>query len=238
MIIPATRNLLKVTVSQGDVVDNQIQEGLLGGIDSYRDSSIYEKFLESDKLYVGFVKKIESYIRSSNEMRNYMSYLKTDVGMDKCYFLQGVHKDEARIELHHYPLTLFDITDIVVQKYYRTQQKFSTMQLANEIVQLHYEGLIGLVPVSETVHELAHAGEIFIPLQWIHGDIKEFIRRYNIGMTSDHMKMLEVLLNMSKDADKIMNKNKYLLDIKRVDWQLINKDKESINIPPAPLQLK
>ena len=237
MIIPNTRNLLRVTVGQENTVDNQVSESKMEVMIPYKDPSIYEKAFENDKAYASFIKKLESYIRSSTEMRGYMSFLKTDMGMDHCFFLQGVNKDEAKIELHHYPLTLFDITNIVIQKYYRTNQKFSSMQIANEIVQLHYEGLIGLVPVSETIHELAHAGEIFIPLQWIHGDITEFIKRYNMGMTSDHMKMLDNLLSMSKNADKIMLKNNHTLGIKRVDNQIVNTKKESINIPPTPLQL-
>lgn len=216
MQLPNTKKIVNLQIGNVEGIDNTSPDIIKNDFTEYRSPSIYSYYFETEKRYPMFVKKIERIIRSSKEMRNYMYYLKSELDMGKCYFLQGVNKDEASIELHHYPFTLFDIVDIVLQKYIRTGLNYSTADIAQEVLELHYKGLVGLVPISVTAHELAHAGELFIPLQWTHGDYHKFVKKYNIGMTSDHLEMLKKLIHLSKHIETNLAKNESLLKLNPV----------------------
>ena len=43
---------------------------------------------------------------------------------------------------------------------------------------IHYSLLVGLIPVSETVHELLHANYLFVPMDKVFGNIEKFIGMY------------------------------------------------------------
>ena len=227
MIIPSVSKILdqsNLSVQPKTEVNHAIDIMSLAAAPKYMSSNIYEEYFDDDKAYVRFVKMIERSIRGSSEMKKYMSYLKRNLKLDNCAILNGVTMEEAAIELHHYPFTLFDITSIVLQSYVRNNKSYSTISIANEVVRIHYENIIGLVPLSKTVHELAHAGEIFIPLQQVYGNYKEFINKYNSGMYSEHLSMLKQLIQMSNDADSQARNNKKLM-VKPVQWQIVDNRK-------------
>jgi hypothetical protein len=131
--------------------------------------------------------------------------------------MEGIDSETAGIEMHHYPFTLYDLVDIVITKRNRANQGFSTIEVANEVVELHYRNLIGLVPLSKTAHQLAHSGEIFIDLRHVFGNYKEFISQYNAGMTGEHIERLQRLLALTNNPSAL-ERNKELLSINRTQW--------------------
>ena len=227
MIIPAVSKILdqsNLSIQPKAEVNHAIDIMSLAAAPKYMSSNIYEEYYDDDKAYVRFVKMIERSIRGSSEMKKYMSYLKRNMKMDNCAILNGVSMEEVAIELHHYPFTLFDITSIVLQSYIRNNKSYSTISIANEVVKIHYENIIGLIPLSKTIHELAHAGEVFIPLQQVYGNYKEFISRYNSGMYSEHLTMLKQLIKMSTD-EASQKRNLQKLTVKPVQWQIVDNRK-------------
>jgi hypothetical protein len=50
--------------------------------------------------------------------------------------------------------------------------------VAKEVMSLHYKLVIGLIPLSETVHELAHSGRLFIPIDKVLGRYNLFVECY------------------------------------------------------------
>lgn len=137
--------------------------------------------LNDDKDFNKYITDIERIIRGSFEYRSYIKYLKDYMGMDKCAFIKGVSNKETydiKIEIHHYPFTLRDIVQIVVNKRAFNHESLSVFMVAKEVMSLHYKSLVGLVPLSETVHELAHSGRIFIPTDIVFGRYKLFIQYY------------------------------------------------------------
>jgi hypothetical protein len=73
-------------------------------------------------------------------------------------------------------------------------------EVANEVMECHYEGIVGLLPLSVTVHELVHSGKLFIPLQFIDEGFNTFLNRYyttikNMDGLTD---MLEAKIRLSK----------------------------------------
>lgn len=158
----------------------------------------------TDRDKVKQVKGIERIVRGSQEYKQYVAFLRKEVDMTMCsYFTNISKKDGAKvsIEIHHEPFTLFDITLIVLEKWMAEGMKINPILIAEEVMRLHYQGKVGLIPLSLTVHDLVHEGKIFIPLQNVYGDFISFLEEYEPYITQDLQDILEIKLKMSKDVD-------------------------------------
>ena len=91
--------------------------------------------------------------------------------MNQCSFLQVSNNDayKIKIEIHHYPFTLYDIVCIVYKKRVANYESLDVEMIAKEVTMLHYKLLVGLIPLSVTVHQLVHEGKLFIPVQNVLG---------------------------------------------------------------------
>lgn len=186
-------------------------------IPEYGEYNHHVDDIDGGKRYIRLIKDIERIARGSPELRRYIKYLGTELNLNSCKIMDGIDTDTASIEIHHYPFTLYDLVDIVITKRNRANQGFSTIDIAREVVELHYRNLVGLVPLTKTAHQLAHSGELFIDLRHVFGNYKEFITQYNAGMTGEHIERLQRLLSLSNNpnADE---RNKELLGINRTQW--------------------
>jgi hypothetical protein len=137
--------------------------------------------LEDEKDYKRFITDIEREVRKSFEYRQFIKYIRDNMDMNKCSFLKGVSNDETfdiKIEIHHYPFTLHDISEIVLRKRQYYGESTQLQMVAKEVMQLHYKLIIGLIPLSQTVHKLAHNGRIFIPVDKVLGRYNIFVKYY------------------------------------------------------------
>lgn len=137
--------------------------------------------LEDDKDYDRFIKDVESQVRRSFEYRSFIRYLRENMDMNKCSFLKGVSNEETfdiKIEIHHYPFSLRDICDIVFRKRSFYNESLNLQMVAKEVMKLHYELIVGLIPLSETVHEVTHSGRLFIPVDKVLGRYHIFVEYY------------------------------------------------------------
>lgn len=143
---------------------------------------IYDTLATDDeKARKNLVKSIEKIVRTSPEYSEFIGYLKNNLDLTKCTF----HKDvdisvlkRTKIEFHHYPFTLYDITDTVLEKYLQNNVIVNPFEVASEVMKLHYELKVGLVPLSKTLHKLAHNGKKFINLKFVKGHYLRFISEY------------------------------------------------------------
>lgn len=157
--------------------------------------------LHTAKEKVKFIKGIESMARSSREYKDYIAYLKKYIDMTCCSFFEGITSKNTKgvkIEIHHEPFTLFDLTSIVVDKWTDLGKPLNQLLIAEEVMKLHYRGLIGLIPLSLTVHQLVHDNKIFIPLQHVFGDVTKFIEEYESHINDDYLSMMKLKLDLSK----------------------------------------
>ena len=76
---------------------------------------------------------------------------------------------DIKIEIHHYPFSLRDIVEIVIRKREYYKESLSVQMTAKEVMMLHYKLIIGLIPLSQTVHELAHSSRLFVPSDKVLG---------------------------------------------------------------------
>jgi len=144
---------------------------------SYYKLPYYATAFYDEGEFTKFVKNIEKDIRKSDEYSAYLWSLR-NLGMESCSFLGNVNDENATIEFHHYPFTLYDIVSTVVDKKLFNQEHTSTFLVAAEVLKLHFENKVGLIPLAKTVHELVHAGEIFINLNQVFGNYQQFVNEY------------------------------------------------------------
>lgn len=150
---------------------------------------------------IKFIKKVEQLVRSSQEYKQYVDYLKKNIDMTCCSFFTNINKNNARkvrIEIHHEPFTLFDLVSIVTEKWSSLGKKLNHLGIAEEVMKLHFRGQVGLIPLSLTVHQLVHDGKLFIPLQHVYGDILNFVKEYEPYISEELMTTLKVKLDLSK----------------------------------------
>lgn len=141
------------------------------------------------------IKAFEKTARNSLEYKNYFYYLKHNMDFTQCAYLPFVRTGigDIHIELHHALFTLFDITKIVVCKHIEEFGFADEFTVAEEVMRLHYENLVALIPVSPTVHELIHSQSIDVHPNIVYGYWKEFINQYRKYFTDDiEMKVKEL----------------------------------------------
>lgn len=185
------------------------------------------------------IKKIESTIRQSIEYKEYIRTLKYEFDMSKCKFFNNldINEEKFSLEFHHYPLSLYDIVEIVINDKLNKKKtsieefasSFNIYEMADIIVKNHYLNKIGLVPLSKTIHELAHSGGIFIPLtnDYVFGKYEEFLEDYKYSIETNLMDKIKTAKNLTEE---IKNNNKINnLDI--IDIKIIKLIEENILKP-------
>ena len=195
--------------------------------------------LEDEKEFKKYLKDIEREVRGSFEYKHMIDYLRNYMGMDQCSFIQVSNKDNynIKIEIHHYPFTLFDIVEIVYKKRASNYESLDVEMVAKEVTLLHYKLLVGLIPLSVTVHQLVHEGKIFIPVQNVFGRYKLFvdmyknycepeqletlnrIEKYSYEQTSELLNSQDVL-HMNYINMKIQDKKYQLPDLNNMSVQM------------------
>ena len=124
--------------------------------------------------------------------------------MTKCSFFNNVKNSKrVSIEIHHSPFSLYDITSIVAEKQMHENGEFNYFKIAEEVLKLHYQCKVGLIPLSATVHELVHLGQVFIPLQSPRGDYISFLEEYDRYITMDMKDILQEKLNLSRQVQDL-----------------------------------
>lgn len=153
------------------------------------------------------ITRIERIVRSSGEYRDYIAFLRQNIGMDACAFFNNVSKQTNRkikIEVHHTPLTLYDIVKIVLEKYIQTGEVLDDLMIAEEVVKIHYNNQVGLIPLSKTLHEVVHNSEkLTLPMYMIFGNYTKFLREYEEYWENDKAirTKIELMVKRTKELN-------------------------------------
>lgn len=167
----------------------------------------YVNIISNDKQRDKFIKRVERVVRSSTEYRDYIQFLKEHIGLNQCVFFQNISQDKTEgrrkkvtLEIHHEPFTLYDIVKAVITKYEDDGLPLNDLLIANEVLELHYENKVGLVPVSKTAHEMVHeTTKLFIPLTMCYGNYSSFLEEYD-GYDIEYLyDKLERKMDMTKN---------------------------------------
>lgn len=148
-----------------------------------------------------FIKNVEKQIRTSKEYKHYLGHLNNEIGIHSCSVFGNLSDDieGLTLEFHHYPFTLYDIVEICMNKRILNDEKFTSMDIVDEVLMLHQLNEVGLVKLSKTAHELVHAGKIFIKLESIFGDVNKFIENYKEYIPDETIENYNNLINMNNN---------------------------------------
>lgn len=164
----------------------------------------YDEYdLLDEKEFKHYMADIERTVRTSFEYRALISYLKNTEGMDECAVLEAVSSRDAkiRIEIHHSPLTLYDICLAVVRKRQSCKENISIELVAEEVLWLHYIGWVGLIPLSATVHQMVHNQYYFIPTDKPRGSYISFVNAYYNYIDPDTLDSLDAAEQATKEIN-------------------------------------
>ena len=151
---------------------------------------------------VRFIKKIEALIRGSNEYKAYISYLRNDFQMNRCSFLPNLDMsmDEIGLEMHHCPINLYTMVDIVITHRLGRGQPVTSMTVADEVMRMHFENKVGLVPLCRSAHKLVHSGALTVHPLMVHGSWLDFLRDYSDGVNEEIVAQLLAFLQVDEEA--------------------------------------
>ena len=203
-------NILSIS-GKNDIilVENENDNNVLGSFYfGSSDSSAAKKF----------IKNVEGLVRRSNEYSRYLAILTYDKKLTNDVIFGNIDVEDATTEFHHYPFTLYDITEILLNYHIKNKIKVTSLILAEKVMKLHYDNIVGLVKLSKTAHELTHAGSLFIPMKSVYGDVNKFVETYREYMFPDQIetynKLIEINDNESYDnslySEERINSNSHI----------------------------
>ena len=111
MLVPERVNITDtstIDVNRKEIFDQDIPE---------LEFDYFSDF-ENPKSLDKFVKKVEKVIRGSFEYRRFVEAYRTIFTVENCAFFNNIKVSEktARLELHHYPFSLYDLVSIEIKK--------------------------------------------------------------------------------------------------------------------------
>lgn len=157
-----------------------------------------------------YIKDVERVVRNSFEYKRLIRFLKNKLDMRKCAIYERVCTEttdtysKVAIHIHHEPLTLYDICKIVFKKRMELGEIVDEQVTAKEVMLLHYNLLIGLIPLAETVHELVHNQYLFIPTTKVFGFYRDFLDMYDQYIPKDikeNIQSIETATTMYDGSD-------------------------------------
>lgn len=163
------------------------------------------------------IKYIEKLIRGSLEYREYIKYLKTTLDINSCTFYEGYSLSNGLgVELHHSPFTLYQYVETICRKHIELNKGFyDALEVAEEVTKLHFQFLVGLVPLNPTAHKLVHTDNLKIHPDLILGGWEVFLNEYKKWLPESIENTLseleEIRKNPSDEIPKILIKKELYL---------------------------
>lgn len=172
------------------------------------DGEDYDLFDTNEfRKYITDIKRI---CRGSFEYRRMINYLRENMDMNKCSFYENVNNIDTfkiKIHIHHHPFTIEDICCIVYNKRLSHNESLEVEMVAKEVMYLHYNLLVGLIPLAETPHELVHNNYLFIPIDKVLGFFRDFVSLYEDYMSPELLDKLERNIDFTNSYNDGLQQN-------------------------------
>ena len=166
--------------------------------------SFYFIDIYDENAYKKFIKQTERIIRKSKEYTKYIETLRTNIpALNYDSIMSNISNADASLELHHYPLTLYTIVEIVLNHHLMNKDKVTTFSIAKEVMECHFRNIIGLVSLATTNHQLAHLSSIFLDKRQVFGDYETFLDEYKNAVSVDVKEKIERLNQLSDNNSAI-----------------------------------
>ena len=89
--------------------------------------------------------------------------MKEELDLTKCALLPSIDikTTPVSLEFHHFPFTLFDVTSTIGKSMLEglsEDETVSCFDISEAVMKEHYLNNVGLIPLTKTLHEMAHNG--------------------------------------------------------------------------------
>jgi hypothetical protein len=189
----------------------------------YGTPRFYGNALYDERGRTTFIKAVVSLCRKSPEMARYRAFLTENLDMGHCAIFSNLSDEEclnAGVELHHWPFSLFDICAVVLGQMEYNEERITTFAVAHRVMALHWRGMVGLVPLVKTMHELAHAGQLRLDPRWAFGNWQGLIREHSAGLSEGLIDRLEAEFGFLNRED-VSESNARLLEVRPQRWNAV-----------------
>ncbi len=177
----------------------------ISAVDDYYQEISYFKTLEDfidESSYSRFIKAVENMVRTSNDYKAFIDYIKHTLGLDFCQVFSKISDLDADIEFHHGPIfNLYDICEVELTKFIKTGQRINTFRVADSVLDLHFSMKVNGVLLCRTAHEMFHEQEIFINVNQCIGDVNTYIKENSKYFTPEVRYKIWNYVNMCKDNE-------------------------------------
>lgn len=168
-------NLVEVEVENLDPEDDNIE--ILGKNQDYSLTMYLDQDID-ERTYGKFIRAVEKAVRSNDDYKLWLEDLRDIDELSGDAFFQNISSSDAEIQLHHFPFNLYTVCSVITQKYMAENKKVSTFIIADKVLQEHFSTKIGLVPLTVTMHQLAHLNRLNITRKQIFGNWEQFYKEY------------------------------------------------------------
>lgn len=194
--------------------------------DGSPNGSMYNyEILTDNKEKDKFVKSIEKIIRQSYEYKNFIGILKNVYGYTNSTFFKRIDIRDTKtpIEFHHYPFTLYDLVSIEVDfEIDKGETEIDPIKIAERVMKYHYQLIVGLVPLSETEHELVHDGKKFVNIDEVKGDFEAYLEKFDHKIPDEFKEKIQNLKYLSKQENEGVDIDGNILELNFLS--VINED--------------
>lgn len=174
-----------------------------------------KEYLEDSKTFDTFTKHCEQYIRTSDDYKEFIKWIKNVVGLNFCAVSpQIVGSDKVEIEMHHGPLfTLYDCVSCAIEFRLDRRLRINTFTVADQVLQDHFDLIISIVMLAKTYHEAVHNRDIFLNINQRFGDITGFLDKYAAYLDDNQKYKVYQYMKFSKENPSF---NNGILDIENI----------------------
>lgn len=145
------------------------------------------------------IKYITNRVRKTIEYKNLIHYLKRTMNINRCSFYKDYSIDRGfTIELHHAPLCLYDYVEVLCNKYFSENGFVKCWEIEEHANKLHYQFMVGLVPLNVTAHKLVHSNALSIHPEMVNFKWDLFVSEFDKFLTDEIRSKIELFKEMSK----------------------------------------
>lgn len=165
------------------------------------------KSFENETEFIKFAKNCEKLIRGSLEYKDWRSYILDVLQVNSCMITKE-RMDEVSVEVHHHIPSLFTLMKALINKKLEAEEAFSTFDICQEAIKLHFDNKLGYLVLITTMHEKVHNGYLNIPTRLIRGDYVFFVTNYSKYLDENELENINKRLAV-EDADPLWVKGNY-----------------------------
>lgn len=181
-----------------NIITSNIDQNTITSDESTYELSLRRTDFTDGKERFKFVKKVEMLIRSSPEYKEYISYIYDVMGVYKCQVTNEL-RNEVPTEIHHHPITLFNIVNGIVGRNIEQCKEFCSYDVALEAMEMHFKLQAPFVVLIESMHKKYHNGALQLPMELVQGDYNYFINNYGAYIPPDDLDDIYEKIKINKN---------------------------------------